>query len=365
MRFFCGCSFVGLVLAALFVAPVQAQGVYTVDDVTVDATDKTAAAAREVALTIGQRDATVRLLTRLTPSSHHALLPELGAERIARLIASMEIQSEKRSTTRYLADLTFNFKKEAVRRLLRNLNIPFSETLSKPVLVLPIFETAGATNLWDEHNPWRDAWRGIDPLDRFVPLTVASGDLTDVGLISVDQAVANDLERIAAIAERYKVDDVVLVHAVLVQDLAAGIPVLTVTVQRIGPAVDSTVITRFSGTSRHAVDALMTDSARAIARTIEENWKRATRLEFTDEGRLSVRVPLSDLHQWIDVRARLKDAAAIKRVEVREMTRTFVQIELYYFGGPEALSVALAQRNLLLAREDEFWVVRAINSVQQ
>ncbi len=360
MRIFCGNSFLVLVLGLVLVSPVRAKSVYTVDDVTVDATDKTAAAARDVALVAGQRDAVVRLLMRLTPASHHALLPELGGERIARLIASMEIQSEKSSSIRYLADLTFNFKKDAVRRLLRNLNIPFSETRSKPVLVLPIYETAGATNLWDEPNPWRDAWRGIDPLDRFVPLIVASGDLTDVGLISVDQAVANDLERIAAIAKRYQVDDVVLVHAQLAQNLATGIPVLTVTVQRIGPAVDSTVISRFSGTSRHAVKTLMTESAKAIARNIEESWKRATRLEFTDKGRLSVRVPLSDLHQWIDVRARLMDAAAIRRIELRELTRTFAQIELYHFGDPEALSVALAQRNLLLAREDEFWVVRPI-----
>lgn len=351
---------VGLVLALLLASPGFAQSVYTVDNVTVDATDTTAAAAREVALVAGQKDAVERLLRRLTPISRHALLPELGPERIARLIASMEIQSEKRSSTRYLADLTFNFKKDDVRRLLRNLNIPFSETMSKPVLVLPIFETAGATNLWDDPNPWRDAWRGIDPMDRFVPLIVASGDLSDVGMISVDQAVANDLERIAAIANRYGVDDVVLVHAVLVQDLAAGIPRLTVTVQRIGPKVDSTVIESFAGTSRQATAALLTDSAKAIAGGIEENWKRATRLEFSDKGRLSVRVPLSDLHEWIDIRARLKEAAAVRRVELREMTRTSAQIVLYHFGDPKALSVALAQRNLSLAREDEFWIVRTV-----
>jgi hypothetical protein len=348
---------VGLVLSVLYAAPGLAQSVYTVDNVTVDATDVTAAAARDVALASGQLEAAHRLLRRLTPVSHHALLPELGPERVTRLIASMEIQSEKRSTTRYLANLTFNFKKDDVRRLLRNLNIPFSETMSKPVLVLPIYEAAGATNLWDEPNLWRDAWRGIDPMDRFVPLIVASGDLTDVGLISVDQAVANDPERIAAIARRYGVDDVVLVHAVLVQDLAARIPRLTVTVQRIGPTVDSTAIESFSGVSRQAVAALLTNSAQAIAQSIEESWKQATRLEFTVRGRLSVRVPLADLREWIDIRARLKDAAAIQSIEIREMTRSYVQIVVHHFGSSKALSVALAQRNLVLAQDDEFWVI--------
>jgi len=350
--------FVGWTLCVLGVWPVYAQGVYTVDNVSVDATDKTAAAARDIALVEGQKEAAVRLLRRITPRTHHALLPELGAERIARLIASMEIQSEKRSTTRYLADLSFNFKKEDVRRLLQNLNIPFSETMSKPVLVLPIYEATGATNLWDEPNPWRDAWRGIDPTDRFVPLVVASGDLTDVAAISVEQAVANDIERITAIARRYKVDDVVLLHAVLVQDLAAGIPRLTVTIQRIGPAVDSTVIESFAGTSRHAVSELLNESALAIAESIEEKWKLETRLEFSEKSLLSVRVPLSDIHEWIEIRRRLIDAAAVQHIEIREVTRSAAQIVLHHLGDPHALSVALAQRNLTLAREDDFWIVR-------
>ena len=351
----------GFVAAFACLSPAQAQSVYTVDNVSVDATDQTAAAARDIALAAGQKDAAVRLLRRLTPKSHHTLLPELGAERIARLIASMEILSEKRSSTRYLADLSFNFKKENVRRLLQNLNIPFSETISKPVLVLPILEAAGATNLWDEPNPWRDAWRGIDPIDRFVPLIVAGGDLADVATISVEQAVANDLDRIAAIAKRYKVDDVILVHAVLVQDLAAGIPRLTVTVQRIGPTVDSTVIESFAGTSRHAVGELLAESALAIAEGIEEKWKRATRLEFSEKSRLSVQVPLADLHEWIIIRKRLIEVAAVQHIEIREMTRTSTQVVLHHLGDPHALSVALAQRNLSLTKEDDFWIVRRMN----
>ena len=199
-------------------------------------------------------------------------------------------------------------------------------------------------------------------MDRFVPLIVASGDLADVRTISVDQAVANNLDRISAIAKRYKVDDVVLVHAVLVQDLAAGIPRLTVTVQRIGPTVDSTVIESFSGTSRHAVAELLNESAHSIAGSIEESWKLATRLEFGDKGKLSVRVPLVDLHEWIDIRTRLKKAAVVQKIEIREMTPHSAQIVLHHFGDPQALSVALAQRDLTLVREDEFWIVRRVQT---
>ncbi len=349
---------VACVICVLGLGQATAQTVYTVAGVEVDANAETAAAARNIALANGQREAVRRLLRRLTPRSRHEQLPVLDLAESTPLVASMEIQEEKRSTTRYLANLKFHFNKNSVRRLLRQSAIPFSETPSKPALVLPIYESAGARNLWDEPNPWRAAWRGVDVRDRFVPLVVPRGDLADVGTISVDQALQNDPDRIRAIALRYDVEDVVIVHGVMTQDLSAGVPRLSVTVRRMGPAADSTIVESFTGASRGAMAELLTFAAKEIAATIEEDWKHATRLEFGDQGRLSVSAPLSGLGDWITLRKRLNDAAAIEHVELRELTRRRAWIIVHHLGDPESLSVALSQRDLSLVQEEGFWIVR-------
>jgi hypothetical protein len=335
------------------------KSVYSVRGVKVDANADTAAAAQKIALAEGQNIAAERLLKRITPLSRHADLPEADSAYVANLVQSMEVSSEKRSSTRYLADLVFNFRRGAVRRLLRNLGIPFSETMSKPVLVLPVYDRAGAANLWDDPNPWRDAWRGIDNSNRFVPLIVPEGGLHDMGAISVDQAVNADAGRLAAIAARYKVETVIIVHAVQRRNLASGTDQLNVAIQRFSSSEDSTVVETFEGKVGETLADLLGNAAYGVASLIEENWKRATRLGFSERGPLSVHLKLSDLADWVMLKRRLEAIAAVDQVELRELTRNSAQVFLHHLGDEHALMVALTQSDLSLKQEEGFWVLQA------
>ena len=350
------------VLALLVPALAQAkdEGVYSVRGVMVDATAETAAAAQKIALAEGQIIATGRLLKRVTPLERHGDLPALDSAYVANLVQSMEVASEKGSSTRYLAELVFNFRRGAVRSLLRNLGIPFSETMSKPVLILPIYERAGAANLWDDPNPWRDAWRGIDSTNRFVPLVVPEGGLHDMGAISVDQAVNADALRLAAIAARYKIETVVIVHAVQRRNLANGTLQLDVAIQRFSKSEDSTVIESFEGKPGETEADLLEQSAFGVASLIEESWKRATRLGTSERGPLSVHLELKGLANWISFKKRLEGIAAIDHVELRELTRKSAQVLLHHLGDESALLVALTQSDLSLTQEDGFWVLKSI-----
>ncbi len=179
-----------LVLApGMFSGRAGAQEVFTVTDVRVDATAKTAAAARETALAEGERRALGRLLARLTLRADQARLPVLERSQIAALVRNFEVEEEKTSSVRYLAKLTIRFKRKALRRLLRAHDIPFAETLSKPVLVLPVYEVADALALWDDPNPWREAWARQPKRDGLVPLVVPLGDLSDIADIGAEQAL--------------------------------------------------------------------------------------------------------------------------------------------------------------------------------
>src|SRR5690348_8790050 len=153
-----------LVLAAASAAPAaRAQNasptdIFTVANVPVDATAKSAAAAREAARIDGQRRAFRTLLERLTLAADRNRLPRLSDARITDMIRDFEVANERRSTVRYLADYTFRFRPDQVRQVLRNAGIPFAETISKPVTVLPILTQGSSSVLWDDPNPWRDAW---------------------------------------------------------------------------------------------------------------------------------------------------------------------------------------------------------------
>ena len=226
--------------------------------VAVDQTAASASAARDIALAAGQRRAAQRVFQRLIIRTDQRSLPQLSDDVVARLVQNIEVSDEKTSSTRYLATLTVAFKPDAVRDHLRAGGLRFSETVSRPRLVLPVFEAAGAINLWDPPNAWREAWeaRTVYP-DTVIPLVLPEGDLQYIGSIGPIQALAAEARPVQAIAARYRVRDVVVAHATLVQDLAANRPIVHVSLRHTGPTSGAVSIETFVGESRDRVNELL------------------------------------------------------------------------------------------------------------
>ncbi|MGQ0663244.1 MAG: DUF2066 domain-containing protein [Pseudomonadota bacterium] len=337
--------------------PVRAETIeaFTVRDVAVDRTAAAAAAAREAALVDGQRLALRRLFERLTPREDHGRLPNPGAARIAELVDSFEVQSERSSAVRYLATLTFRFKPDDVRSLLQVADIRFAETYAKPLLVLPVWrERGGLVALWDEPNPWRAAWARLPARDGLAPLIVPRGDLTDIAEISATQAATGEGSRITAISGRYGASGALVVEASL--EPGDGRRILQVSVARFGAVGgDTTLVESVAASEAESDDTLMARTAVEIVRAVEERWKADSLLRFGHEEKLVAVVPLKTLGEWVTVRRRLAAIAAIRRSDLVVLERTGATVELVYIGDEHQLRLALAQRDLVLTREADAW----------
>jgi len=91
------------------------------------------------------------------------------------------------------------------------------EVPSKPVVVLPVLQTGARAVLWDDPNPWRDAWAdaaGRSQLAMMVPV----GDLNDVSAIDAPLATSGDATALKAISARYQNDDIVVAKGSLNAD---------------------------------------------------------------------------------------------------------------------------------------------------
>jgi hypothetical protein len=340
-------------------ASAQLQDVFTVSDVAVDVTAEAAAAAREAALAQGQRTAFRRLLDRLTLAEDHAFLPYLGDDEIVEYVRAIEVEKEKASTVRYLAELTVRFKPDAVRRLLRSEGIPYAETVSKTVVVLPVYHVAGTSMLWDEPNPWRQAWLELEREDVLVPLVTAAGDLADMAAISAEQALRAEYDRLDAIAERYGAADTLVVVASLSAATAGGAPALDVALSRFGPVVQERVVVRsFPAAADEPVDDLLRRAAAKIAVQVEEDWKRDNLLRFDWEETLSVTVPLTGLADWLEVRRRLEGIPSIRDAELKSLSRSEAVVALRFIGDIDQMTLAVAQSDLDLFQGATSWILR-------
>jgi hypothetical protein len=292
----------------------------------------------------------------MVPSGGQGSVPKVDGRQLDDLVRDFEVDSEKASAVRYIATFTIRFKPDAIRGLLRGSQVTYAETASRPLLVLPLYRAEGALILWDDPNPWRDAWAKLGPTDGFVPLTVPNGDIADVQDISPDQALKRDPDRIKAIANRYRASGVLLAYATLRMDPQSNKPVLDVTATRAGIGINEQTLV-FTFGDEGSNEALLTKAVTTVRAQVEDAWKRDNVLRFDRPQNLTVTVPIGNLADWTEVKKRLTGIAFLRKTEIKTLSRSEAVLALSFLGDEEQLSAALAQRDLALTQDGPGWTL--------
>lgn len=329
--------------------------VFSVTEIAVDVTAQTVTAAREQAINEAQIRGFAMLIKKLVPEAEHARVPLPGAREINRLVRNFEIDRERASSARYIATLRVKFDADAVRGVLRASLVPFAETISNPVLVLPVLRREGALMLWDDANPWRDAWRTLPARAGLVPFIVPLGDIADAGAVSAEDAAKGDMAKLAPFARRNGADDVL----VAIAEPGAG-AALDITITRLSTVSQERTWVRNLAPTRpfETAPQLMAAAAAAIAHEIEEAWKKDNVLRFDAPREIVARVPLGGLADWANLRKRLDGIALIERSDTISVMRSGAMLRLRFLGDEEQLKMALAQRVLTLTEHDGTWLIR-------
>lgn len=171
-----------LALPLLAVAPAQANSLYQVDGVALDATAETASLAKKNALATGRLQAFGKLLDRLTLQRDRNKRPRPNVAQLDGLITAIDITGEKTSQTRYLGQLNVTFDRASVRQFLARQGLPLSETPARPVLVIPVLSTSAGRDIWSPANMWREALTREEAEIRLMPLSLPVGDLEDMNI---------------------------------------------------------------------------------------------------------------------------------------------------------------------------------------
>lgn len=324
---------------------------FAVSGVPVDKTAQSAAAARADAIAEGQRAALQLLIKRLAarPASDR-IAATVTAARAAELVRDFEIAEEKASGVRYIAKLNIRFKPDAVRAMLRAEGVPFAETASRLLVVVPVYEGGGTPVLWEAGNPWRDAWNAKLPRDGLVPMILPAGDPADMGTIKAEQARDGDAAKLRALAAKYNAGGTLVVAAK--PDPNGEVQVTSMRLGQTGTPL--TVVERFKPMPGESQEALLARAADSVATQIEERWKQDNLLRFSGgEQALEADVPFESLREWVEIRNRLGRVAQVRHSDVRAISKHEAHVILHYIGDETQLAQALAQLDLRLeARGD-------------
>ncbi len=331
-----------LCVACLMAVPARAQdALYTVNGVHVDATAASSGVALNAAIAEGRAKAFQILYRRLTRQSDWPRQPPLDGPGLLRLSRGTNITNERRSTTRYTADVTYMFNPTAVQRTLRAAQISFSQVQARPILVIPMSPGVG-------HGPWAAALISPAFHDSQVPFNVlAPEDDAALSALNFDTAGWND---VAAVAGKNHIGEVALVQAVY----AGG--KMTVNIRRLGPgeqpAKASTEVPVLQ-----TVGTTYPVAAQAAIRTIEDMWKTRSAIDFSQRGKLTADVRIASLAQWGEIQASLAAVSNVTSMNVTAMDMGFARVNLTYQGGLDQLREAFAGAGLSLSNRSGQWTL--------
>ena len=383
------------------------EDVFIVARVPVQASGDSATDAKEAAQAAGRRRAMDLLLRRLTTEADWQFLPGLAAGRPAAsgadpsgkapieissggleaLESGFEVYNEKASSTSYRAYITYRFKPDAVRRLLKQSKIPYSEAQTRVALVLPVLQTDAGVYLWESNNPWMAAWKLRPLTHELTPMQAPLGDLEDSASITARQALDLNATALATIAARYNVSQVIVAHARLVRkDADNQLSVRLLNAYRetgkaapedilghdaeieddgtqsqtfsyaaedqdfatkVGETLAQTTLAEpagnFPGLAERAIEAAIT--------RYSSGWKAKTLIDHSKEAVLPVSAFFDRLEDWSKIRGALIATPLVGAVQVSALSRRGAEMNMRIFGDPAKVQVAMENQGVVFWSE--------------
>lgn len=330
-----------LSLALLFTTGARADGPYTVADVHVDASGASSAEALNVAIAQGRPKAWQILYRRLTRQQDWGRQPTLDGPALARLSRGYTPANERRSTTRYVADVTYIFNPEAVARVLRDANIAFTQTAVRRILLVPMSPNYN-------NGPWAQAFAGINSSEAIVPFSLpTAADAPDLGQLNFESAGWND---VASAAARIKASEAALIQATVANNK------MTVVIRRIGqnqaPSKTSVEVPLVQNPG-----ATYPSAAQAAVTAMEDLWKSRAVVNFNTRGTLMADMRLDSLEQWGAVQTALAGMENVTGVEVVAMNLGYARLSIAYQGSLEQLRSAMSEQGLAVSGRPGQWMI--------
>ena len=351
-----------LIIVSLFCGVGLAKAdMYAVSNIHVDVTAQNATIAREQGLNDAQEKAFYKMLDRLTLFKDMEALPVLTSEDILNLVQDFSVSNEKTSSVRYIADVDVQFNPEAIQTFFQEYQVPYVTSAAERSVVFPLYREspASAPLLWQDTNPWARTLSQVSKKSDLVPFIVPLGDLDDMSVISEDNWTNEDTD-ITPLLNRYQSASALVIELTVLKNENA-LKVFIYPFHNKKSDIGEMSLTE-------PINAPMPEVLRRAAERavylLEQAWREKNAVRFDNPTKLSVRVNIQNLAEWIAIRKRLDKIKLIKQYVVKALRKDQAEIEIFYAGQIAPFKDALKKEELFLSQAPEdTWLLRNIKDV--
>lgn len=331
-------------------------------EVDVDATGKDAADAREQAMTKGQLDGLMDLLSKLTTQEEvQRITTDMDANKVAAMVRGTEVLEEKISSNRYRAHLRISFDGSELSNLIgsgQSKNGAAEPNNVGAFLVIPGYEEEGTQMLWEDTNPWRATWKSAGLEASTGDIIVPFGDNADMGTVDALGLASANYASLIPLTVRYGVSDIIILQAKYVHK-----PDMTLNVvkRHVNRTVNEVNLLTYRADPQETKDMLLARAARDIADNIQH--KKSEEMESTktvmggERNTMMMLASISTMASWTQLRTKLGSLPMVDRLEMLAIAPQQVDIIVHYRGTPESLANAITAQNIRLVKMPTYWVV--------
>ncbi|MDA8708858.1 DUF2066 domain-containing protein [Hellea sp.] len=305
---------------------------FTVSDVPVDATGSSPIEAQTLATRDGQARAANILLNRLTVESERLAkgTTPISEDNAQKMIRAMEIDNEKRSSTRYLGDITVAFNPSAVQAYLRQVNLTMISSQSRDRLVLPL-----SNGQIDTLSPWFQAWEKSGAEHALTPIRALSVSQAETLPVAAGAISAMDASALNQIGALYNVQQLLIAD-----DLGGAVRVTDI-------ALDSGQRQNFTVNGGPSV----------VIDKLETEWKSAAVSVAANAVEMPILILYDNHGEWLRLKEAINDTAQIQDARIDALSKDGALMTITYGGDISRLRNELSFKGVDIREDPKMGVV--------
>ena len=328
---------------------------YIVQGVKADATASSSSAAREKAVTEARKKAYDIVLNRIIIDDEKPKVSEPQASELMNFVSEMSVMNEKTSSVRYMADLDFHFNDSEIKKYLEKNSTGYTNTISKPVLLLPIYTDGKSIVFADGDNPWLQYLAGLKMPVSVLPLIIPIGDEEDADHTSALLSGRYDAESIDNLKKRYKTDRIVVAE-MQEYESAKGVSFSLYDLTEEGLGNDSLNFT-VSG-EKSSPEKIKAAAFNTIRKKLEQEWKKDNVVYFSEASAITVLIPFKDISEWVSIKNTMDKMPIIEHYELKAVKKDRLQVSIVFGRNIDRLMELMDTNGLLLKAADKnTWVL--------
>ncbi len=298
--------------------------------------------AQQKAILKGQQKAAQLLIKRLTLQKERAEIGYhgIGQQEATKLVSSVDIIQEKRSSSRYMSVISVHFNPLAVKQYLKNLNLSIITEQAAERVIIPIEKTTDNHYL-SNHTNWRKIWYKQDFTHVLTPV-ISINELENINAdLMIESATSGQTDLFRYLAEKMQTQSVLL--AILETDHDSKLFVRLIDIFPFGNKIKPYKKIPVSDPK---------EAPKQIIALIEQEWKKQHSFYNQFHETLQPVIQYHSLYEWLEIKNILKEVSLINQLHVRAISKFKAYIDLSFKGSLALLKDELNLYGLTIIKND-------------